>query len=92
MHSKDFSRNQGKHHNLDPSILPYKFGLIFMGMKQKKFIFFRKKKFKMADSKKAHFSKWPILKIFSRKSLRSVLGLIGLNDAKGIDVAQRIWP
>ena len=63
-----------------------------MGMKQKIFFFFSKKKFKMADSKKAHFSKWPILKIFSRKSLRSVLGLVGLNDAKGINVAQRMWP
>ena len=49
------------------------------------FFFFRKKKFKMADSKKAHFSKSPILKIFSRKFLRLVLGLVGLNDAKGID-------
>ena len=57
----------------------------------KKKIFFLKKKFKMADSKKAHFSKSPILKIFSRKSLRSVLGLVGLNDAKGINVAQRMW-
>ena len=46
----------------------------------------------MADSKKAHFSKSPILKIFSRKFLRWVLGLVGLNDTKGIDVAQRIWP
>ena len=55
-----------------------------MGMKQKKF--------KTADSKKARFSKSPILKIFSRKFLRLVLGLVGLNDAKGIDVAQRIWP
>ena len=55
-----------------------------MGMKQKKF--------KMADSKKAHFSKSPILKKFSRKFLRFVLGLVGLNDAKGIDVAQCIWP
>ena len=50
----------------------------------KKKFFFSKKKFKMADSKKAHFSKSPILKIFSRKSLRSVLWLVGLNDAKGI--------
>ena len=55
-------------------------------------IFFLKKKFKMADSKKAHFSKSLILKIFSREFLRWVLGLVGLNDAKGIDVAQRIWP
>ena len=35
-HSKEFAGNQGKHQNFDPSILPYKFGLIFMGMKQKK--------------------------------------------------------
>ena len=56
----------------------------------KKIFFFSKKKFKMADSKKAHFSKSPILKIFSRKFLRWVLGLVGLNDAKGIDVAQCI--
>ena len=46
----------------------------------------------MADSKKAHFLKSPILKKFSRKFLRFVLGLVGLNDAKGIDVAQCIWP
>ena len=35
LHSKEFSGNQGKHQNFDPTILPYKFGLIFMGMKQK---------------------------------------------------------
>ena len=52
----------------------------------------RKKKFKMADSKKVHFSKSPILKIFLRKFLRLVLALVGLYDAKGIDVAQSIWP
>ena len=46
----------------------------------------------MADSKKAHFLKSPILKIFSRKFLRFALGSVGLNDAKGIDVAQHIWP
>ena len=46
----------------------------------------------MADSKKAHSSKSPILKIFSPKYLRWVLGLVGLNDAKDIDVAQCIWP
>ena len=64
----------------------------FHGNEAKKIYFFWKKKFKMADSKKAHFSKSPILKIFSRKFLRFVLGLVGLNDAKGIDVAQCIWP
>ena len=44
LHSKEFSGNQGKHQNFDPTILPYKFGLIFMGMKQKIFFFFGKKK------------------------------------------------
>ena len=58
----------------------------------KNFFFFSKKKIKMADSKKAHFSKLTILKIFSQKFLRFILGLVGLNDAKGIYVAQRIWP
>ena len=46
----------------------------------------------MADSKKMRFSTPPILNIFLRKFLRWVLGLVGLNDAKGIDVAQRMWP
>ena len=50
-HSKKLPRNQGKRQNLDPSILPYKFGLIFMRMKQKK-IFFEEKN-----------SKWPFFKI-----------------------------
>ena len=45
----------------------------------------------MADSKKLRFSKSPILKKNSRKFHRFVLGLVGLIDAKGIDVAQRIW-
>ena len=36
MHSKEFSGNQGKYQTFHPSILPYEFGLIFMGMKQKK--------------------------------------------------------
>ena len=41
----------------------------------------------MADSKILRFSKSPILKIFSQKFHRLVLGLIRLIDAKGIDVA-----
>ena len=36
----------------------------------------------MADTKKTHFSKSPILKIFLRKFLRIALGLVGLNDAQ----------
>ena len=36
MHSKEFAGNQGKRQNFDPSILPYKFGLILKKMKPKK--------------------------------------------------------
>ena len=57
----------------------------------KKKNFFEKMKFKMADSKKGHFSKSPILKKFSRNFHRLVLGLVGLVDAKDIDEAQCIW-
>ena len=50
-----------------------------------------KKKF-MADSKKLRFSTPPNLNIFSRKFQGLVLGLVvGLIDAKGINVAQPIW-
>ena len=51
------------HQNFKKSLLPYKCGLIFGGMKGK-FFFFEKMKFKMANSKKGHFSKSPILDIF----------------------------
>ena len=51
-----------------------------------KFFFLLKKKIKMADSKKGHFSKSPILNIFLWKFYGLVLGLVELNDAKGIDV------
>ena len=88
MHSKEFSGNQGKHQNFHPSILPYEFGLIFMGMKQKKKIFFFEKKIQNGRLKKSSFFKIAN----SQKFLRWVLGLVGLNDVKGIDVAQRIWP
>ena len=57
-----------------------------------KSFFFRKKNFKMADWKKAYFPKSPILKIFSRKFHGLVVGSVGLNDAKPIDMAQPIWP
>jgi hypothetical protein len=55
-----------------------------MRMKQKKKNFFDKKKFKMAD-----FSKWPFFKIANSQKL--VLGLVGLIDAKAINIAQPIW-
>ena len=41
-HSKEFSGNQGKHQNFDPSILPYKFRLISHRNEAKK-NFFQKK-------------------------------------------------
>ena len=58
MHSKEFAGNQGEHQNFNPSVLPYKFGLIFMGMKQKEnyYYYFFLRKNKMADSKKLSFS------------------------------------
>ena len=74
-HSKEFSGNQGNHQNFDPSLLPKKLWLIFMGLKQKKPL----------------FSIPPILNIFVWKFIRLVLGLVGLIDAKGIVVAQPIW-
>jgi hypothetical protein len=52
-----------------------------MGMKQKK-------KFKMADSKKLSLSTSPKGEQFPQ----NFYGLVGLIDAKGIDVAQPIWP
>ena len=51
----------------------------------------KKKNFKMADSKKLRFSKPPILKKIPRKFHGLVLGLVGLIDPKGIDVAQSVW-
>ena len=41
--------------------------------------------FKMANLKKLRFQN------FLRKFLRLVLGLVGLNDAKGIEMVQPIW-
>ena len=80
---------QSNHQNFDPSLLTNKLWLVFMGMKQ--FFFSKFRKIKMADSRKVHFSKLPILDIFLWKFHGLVLGLVGLIDAKGIDVAQPIW-
>ena len=35
MHSKEFAGNQGNHQNFDPSLLAYKYWLMFMGIEQK---------------------------------------------------------
>ena len=50
------------------------------------------KKFKMADSKKLSFSTSPKAEQFPPKFYGLILGLVGLKDAKGIDLAQPIWP
>ena len=55
-----------------------------------------KKNLKKRNSKwpifqNGRFSKSPILETFLRKFHRSVLGLVGLIDAKAINVAQPIW-
>jgi len=58
------------HKNWVPSILTHNLWLIFKRMKQFFFFFFFEKiKFKMADSKKGHFSKSPILNIFCENSM-----------------------
>ena len=46
----------------------------------------------MADSKKLSFSTTPKAEQFPPKFYRSVLGIVGLIDAKGINVTQPIWP
>ena len=56
-------------------------------------IFFSfEKKFKMADSKKLSFSTSPKAEQFPPKFHGLALGLVGLIDAKGIDLAQSMWP
>ena len=62
-----------------------------MRMKEKKIFFFEEKNSKWPIFQNGRFSKSPILEIFSRKFHRSVLGLVGLIDAKAINVAQPIW-
>ena len=51
-----------------------------------------KKKIQKGRLKKGHFPAPPILNIFFQKFHGLVLGLVELNDAKGIDVSQPIWP
>ena len=76
------------HHNYKdwvPSILTHNLCLIFMGMKQ--FFFFLKKKIQNGRLKKRSFFKIANSQYFLWKFYGLVLGLVGLNDAKGIDLA-----
>ena len=67
-HEVFLAGNQSNHQNLVPSMLTYKFWLIFMEMKQKKI--------KMVNSKELSFSTPPILNIFAWKFQELVLGLV----------------
>ena len=62
-----------------------------MRINKKKNFFLDEKNSKWPIFQNGRFSKSPILKKFSRKSHRSVLGLVGLIDTKAINVAQSIW-
>ena len=74
-----------------PSLLSYKCWLISMGMKQKKKKKFAKKISKWPTQKNWVFQPPPKAEQFLPKFHGLVLGLVGLIDAKGIDVAQCIW-
>ena len=60
-------------------------------MKQKKIQNGRLRKFKMAALKKTRFPAPPILNIFFFFFYGLVLGLVGLIDVMGIDLAQPVW-
>ena len=61
-----------------------------MGKKQNNFFF--EKKIKNGRLKKPSFSTSPKAEQFPPKFHGLVLGLVGLIDAKGINVTQPIWP
>jgi hypothetical protein len=63
----------------------------FHGDETKKCLFFEKKN-QNGNSKKLSFSTLPKAEQFPPKFHGLVLGLVGLIDAKGIDLAQSIWP
>ena len=68
-----WAENQVNHQNFDPSLLPKKLWLLFMGMKQKKKL---KKRIQNGRLKNLCFIKPSILNIFSRKFYRLVLGAV----------------
>ena len=83
-----FAGNQSNHQNFEKSLLSYKCWLIFIGMKEKKKKIEKKKNLNGRLKRKSHFPAPPILNIFSWKFHGLVLGLVELNDVKGISVAQ----
>ena len=69
--------------NVKLSTHPYKFGRIFIKMKQKKF-FFEEKNSKWPIFQNGRFLKSPILENFSQKFHGWVLGFVGLIDAMAL--------
>ena len=63
----------------------------FHGDEAKNFFSLFEKKFKMADSKKLSFSTSPKAEQFPLKFHGLVLGIVGLIDAKGINLTQPMW-
>ena len=59
---------------------------------KKKIFFFEKKNSKWPTQKKLSFSTSSKAEQFPPKFHGFILGLVGLNDAKGTDFAQPIWP
>ena len=78
--SEKSAGNQGNNQNFNQTLPAKKLWLVYIRMKQKKKICWKKTT-----------SKWPILEKFSRNFLGLVPGLVVLNDVKVIDVAQPIW-
>ena len=84
--------NQGNHQYFEKYLLTNKLWHVFMGMKQKKIFFWWKKNSKWPTQKNWVFQLPPKAEQLSPKFYRLVLGLVGLIDAKGINVTQPIWP
>ena len=78
--------NHHNHKNWDPSTLTHNLWLIFIGIKHF-FFFFEKQNSKWLTQKKCFFQNCQFSIFFLWKFHELFLGLIGLNDAKGIHVA-----
>ena len=72
-------------------LVSHKLWLIWIRMKQKKIFFLKKKNSKWPTQKNWVFQLPPKAEQLSPKFHRLVLGLVGLIDAKGINVTQPIW-
>ena len=83
-----FSKILKKPSIVQKKMMPHMKSFCLFNKRSKKTFFFKKKIKSKWPPKKRSFSSSPILNIFFHGL---VLGLVGLIDAKGIDVAQPIW-